>query len=303
MARILQSARQIACTYFEQFGLKTAHNLELPGDRASARFAASSSLPGPMNAKTAFDLIFRNARTRSSATPVDIGVSRRPDRRHRAAARLRGGRDRGRRQARCCPASSIPTSISTRPACSAAAATTMAASAEAIARGRGDEARFHGRGRLRARRKGDRTRHRARHHADAHPCRDRSAHRLARLRGDQGAEARLCLGDRSVDLRVSAGRPDQRSRRRGTADRGPARRRRSDRRLSLYGHRSERAYRKAVRPGAGNSMSMSTCISTSTSIRPGGISKRSAGRPSGATTRAASRSATPPNCRRCRRTG
>ena len=27
-----------------------------------------------MNAKTAFDLIFRNARTRSSATPVDIGV-------------------------------------------------------------------------------------------------------------------------------------------------------------------------------------------------------------------------------------
>src|SRR5882757_5089978 len=28
-----------------------------------------------MNAKTAFDLIFRNARTRSSAAPVDIGVS------------------------------------------------------------------------------------------------------------------------------------------------------------------------------------------------------------------------------------
>ena len=28
-----------------------------------------------MNAKTAFDLIFRNARTRSSPTPVDIGVS------------------------------------------------------------------------------------------------------------------------------------------------------------------------------------------------------------------------------------
>ena len=28
-----------------------------------------------MNAKTAFDLIFRNARTRSSATPVDIGVA------------------------------------------------------------------------------------------------------------------------------------------------------------------------------------------------------------------------------------
>ena len=28
-----------------------------------------------MNAKTAFDLIFRNARTRSSANPVDIGVA------------------------------------------------------------------------------------------------------------------------------------------------------------------------------------------------------------------------------------
>ena len=43
--------------------------------------------------------------------------------------------------------------------------------------------------------------------------------------------------------------------------------------------------------------------STSTSIRHGGISKRSAGRPNGATIRAASRSATPPNCRRCRQTG
>ena len=28
-----------------------------------------------MNAKTAFDLVFRNAKTRSSAIPVDIGVS------------------------------------------------------------------------------------------------------------------------------------------------------------------------------------------------------------------------------------
>ena len=28
-----------------------------------------------MNTKTAFDLIFRNARTRSSAIPVDIGVA------------------------------------------------------------------------------------------------------------------------------------------------------------------------------------------------------------------------------------
>ena len=28
-----------------------------------------------MNARTAFDLVFRNAMTRSSATPVDIGIS------------------------------------------------------------------------------------------------------------------------------------------------------------------------------------------------------------------------------------
>src|SRR6478735_5099910 len=75
----LQSVRQIACTYFEQFGLKTAHNLELPRGGSSARLAAPKASevlkPSPMRARTAFDLIFRNARTRSSATPVDIGVS------------------------------------------------------------------------------------------------------------------------------------------------------------------------------------------------------------------------------------
>ena len=32
-----------------------------------------------MNAKTAFDLIFRNARTRTSAIPVDIGVRHQVD--------------------------------------------------------------------------------------------------------------------------------------------------------------------------------------------------------------------------------
>src|SRR5688572_30307880 len=68
LTRILQSGHETACTYFEQFGLETAHNLELPGSRRFARF-------GLMTAKTAFDLIFRNARTRSSAIPVDIGVA------------------------------------------------------------------------------------------------------------------------------------------------------------------------------------------------------------------------------------
>ena len=122
--RILQSARQIACTYFEQLASKLHTIWSCPG-RGCARF-----LPAPtsraMNAKTAFDLIFRNALTRSSATPVDIGVSG-----GRIAAiepQLACEAPRST-SAACspCPASSTPTSISTRPACSAAAATTMAA--------------------------------------------------------------------------------------------------------------------------------------------------------------------------------
>src|SRR4051794_41922219 len=72
--RTLQSAHQTACTYFEQSGLKTAHNLELPRKRRSVRLGAPPTCPA-MNTKTAFDLIFRNARTRSSAIPVDIGVA------------------------------------------------------------------------------------------------------------------------------------------------------------------------------------------------------------------------------------
>src|ERR1700750_1133873 len=64
----LQSGDQIACIYFEQSGIKTAHNLELPRQRHSVSLAA-------MNTKTAFDLIFRNARIRSATSPVDIGVS------------------------------------------------------------------------------------------------------------------------------------------------------------------------------------------------------------------------------------
>ena len=255
-----------------------------------------------MNTKTAFDL---DLPQRPDASLGDAGRHRhrrRPDRRDRAAARLRGGGNRCRRQARPARLRRYP-----YPPRQGLPARPLRARPwqrrRGHRRGRRHEARLHGGGRLRARRAGDRARDRARHDADAHPCRDRPAHRLAQLRGDQGAEARLRLGDRSLDLRVSAGRPDQRSRRRGTAGRGLARRRRSDRRLSLHGHRPERASGKDFRSRAGSSTSMSTCISTSISIRPGGISTRSAGRPSGAITRAASRSATPPNCRRCRRTG
>src|SRR3954470_6087716 len=73
-SRTLQSHRQIACTYFGQSGLQTAHNLELPWERRSARLRVPPTRRA-MNTKTAFDLIFRNARTRSSAIPVDIGVA------------------------------------------------------------------------------------------------------------------------------------------------------------------------------------------------------------------------------------
>jgi len=79
-----------------------------------------------MNAKTAFDLIFRNARTRSSAIPVDIGVA--------------GGRITAIEPRLACEAAEIDiggrlalpgfvdtTSIPTRPACSAVAGMTMAA--------------------------------------------------------------------------------------------------------------------------------------------------------------------------------
>jgi len=79
-----------------------------------------------MNTKTAFDLIFRNARTRSSATPVDIGIAGgriaaiEPHLACEAAEIEVGGGSP-------CPVSSTPTFTSTRPACSAAAGTTMAA--------------------------------------------------------------------------------------------------------------------------------------------------------------------------------
>jgi cytosine/creatinine deaminase len=54
---------------------------------------------------------------------------------------------------------------------------------------------------------------------------------------------------------------------------------------------------------AQQSTSTSTCISTSTSIRPGGTWRRSAGRPNAATITAASRSGTRRSSRRCRRRG
>ena len=130
-----------------------------------------------MNTKTAFDLIFRNARTRSSAMTVDIGVA--------------GGRIAAIEPRLACEAAEIDvggrlalpgfvdTHIHLDKACLLGRCGHDHGSvSRGHRRSRGDEARFHGRGRLCARRTGDRARHRARHHADAHPCGNRSAHRL-----------------------------------------------------------------------------------------------------------------------------
>ena len=211
-AKYYNRAAKLHAHILNSLAYKTAHNLELPGTTLPLGSGSPSSLPVPMSARTAFDLIFRNARTRSSAIPGRYRRIRRPDRRHRTAPCLRRARDRCRRQARSARLRRHP--HPSRQGLPARPLRTRPCHRErGHRRGRGHEARFHRRGRLCPRRPRDRTRDRARHHADAHPCRDRSAHRAARLRGDQGAEARLCLGDRPVDLRVSAGRPDQRSRR------------------------------------------------------------------------------------------
>ncbi len=79
-------------------------------------------------------------------------------------------------------------------------------------RGRRGQARIHRGRRLRARPphagKGDR----AGHDAHAHACRGRSARGPAQLRRHPPPQARLPLGDRPRNLRLPAGRPDQRSR-------------------------------------------------------------------------------------------
>ena len=59
-----------------------------------------------------------------------------------------------------------------------------------------------------------------RHHAHAHARRGRSARRPQGVQRAAPAGARVCLGDRPADLRVSAGGPHQRSRHRGAAGGG-----------------------------------------------------------------------------------
>ena len=100
-----------------------------------------------MSARTAFDLIFRNARTRASATPVDIGVS--------------GGRIAAIEPRLACEALEIDvggklvlpgfvdTHIHLDKACLLGrCGHDHAHRQRGHCRGRGDEARFHGRGRL-----------------------------------------------------------------------------------------------------------------------------------------------------------
>ena len=121
---------------------------------------------------------------------------------------------------------------------------------------------------------------RAGHHPDAHPCRGRSARRAQELQRDPAARARLCLGDRSADLRLPAGGPD--STIPGTEELLVAA---CEQGADLIGGcpytdtRSARADRPHLRDRPRASTSTSTSISISISIRPGCISTRSAGRP------------------------
>jgi len=104
-----------------------------------------------MNARTAFDLIFRRAATRSADTPVDIGVS--DGRIVAIASRLGVGSPRKRVDGRLVrPALSTAHSPRQGPVCSAAVGTTTAASI-GHSRRRRHQARLHGRGRLCPRRR------------------------------------------------------------------------------------------------------------------------------------------------------
>ena len=244
------------------------------------------------------DLILRNARIAGrDETAVDIGIAGRPDRRHRAAA------PDPMRRVRTLDGRLVAAGLCRDPHPSRQVLHPRSLPDRARHAGGGDrrgrrrQARLHRGRRLRARPahagKGDP----AGHDAHAHPCRGRSAHRPAQLRGDPAAEARLCLGDRSRDLRVSAGGPDQRSRHRGTAGRGLRGGRRPDRRLPLYRHATRTSRSRASSPSRSDSTSTSTSISISISTRPGCISTRCAGRPTRTAGAGASPSAMSPSCR------
>ena len=154
-----------------------------------------------MTAKTAFDLIFRRAVTTGSATPLDIGVS--DGRISAIAPRLESVAREIDIDGRLVLPGFVDTHIHLDKACllgrcghhhgSVAEAIKAVAAMkrdftvdDVYERGARvlDRAIVAGTTRMRT------------------ACRDRPAHRAARFRGAEGAEARLCLGDRSLSLCV-----------------------------------------------------------------------------------------------------
>ena len=175
---------------------------------------------------------------------------------------------------------------------------------EAIAQVAARQARLHRGRRLCARAAHAREGDPAGHDAHAHPCRGRSAHR------PQGLSAPIRRLKRdyawAIDLEICVFPQEGLLNDPGTEELLIAAceaRRRPDRRLPLYRHRSARTDRAHLRHRARASISTSTSISISISTRPGCISTRSAARPTRTATAAASRSAMSPSCRRCRPTG
>ena len=113
--------------------------------------------------------------------------------------------------------------------------------------GGGGQARLHRIRHLRPRAKHPGEGHRPGHDAHAHARGGRSPRRAPWLQRRPRAQARLRLGDRSADLRLSAGGPDQRSRHRGTAGGSLRARRGCHRRMPLHRHRSADAHRAHLR--------------------------------------------------------
>ena len=112
----------------------------------------------------------------------------------------------------------------------------------------------------------------------------------------EDAQARLRLGARPADLRVPAGRPDQRSRHRGVAGARPASRAPTSSAAAPIPTPIRPRRPRASSISRAASISTSTFIWISTSIRPGCISTRCAARPTPIAGAAGSRSAMSPSC-------
>ena len=166
--------------------------------QATSPTAISSPARFPaMTAQTAFDLIFRNALLRSSADARRYRREGRTYRRDRTSWPARRSRSISA-AGWLCPASSTPTSISTRPACSTAAATSRHACATPSARSPAMKRDFtvedvYARGATVLERASSTARR-----GCAPMSRSTRASACAASRRS-AADARLCLGDRPVD--------------------------------------------------------------------------------------------------------